>query len=509
MFFNRLSERQIFWGLISISVLIKLAIAAAIPITGDEAYFILWGKNPDYGFYDHPPMVGWWLTGLLQISDAMWWLRLPTIITTTVIGLAIYYYVRKRGEMLALLAAGLYWLAPVNLFVPLITTDTPLIFWSFVSAWCFYRAQRNDQWGWYLLTGICLGLAFISKFFAGLLGIAYLLYMLMFVRRGWRPYQGLLWLIIGVLPFIGLNILWNAQHCWDNYLFNLQNRTADFSFSLKTFGKYILLLLGIMTPPVLYYLWRSPAQLIKTIRQDGLGLFLVLFLVPILLFMLVAMGKTVGGHWILSFYPFLFVALAVFLSYNQLRVCFHFMWGFSLVFMVIFTALLIAIPGVTRNNPSTYQDLVSSMYTRQLLDTIKPYRHNYPLASSSYSGASVLAYADRKPVMVIGIGSYHGRQDDLLTDFRKFDGKTIAVLDQDADIEDFARYFSHYEHIVIPFKGTQFHLGIGTEFNYTLYRDTVLRDVQRSYYRLPHWLPDKGCYMDERYGRLPVVTAPK
>ena len=108
MFFNRLTERQIFWGLITISVLIKLAMARAIPITGDEAYFILWGKSPDYGFYDHPPMVGWWLTALLQVNDAIWWLRLPTIITTTAIGVAIYYYVRKRGEMLAVLAAGLY-----------------------------------------------------------------------------------------------------------------------------------------------------------------------------------------------------------------------------------------------------------------------------------------------------------------------------------------------------------------------------------------------------------------
>lgn len=505
---NRITARQALLLLLAVSVLIKLAIAVLVPITGDEAYFVVWGKNLDYGYYDHPPMVGWWLAAMLQVSDAMWWLRLPTILTTTVIGLAIYYYVRQRGEMLAILAAGLYWLAPVNLFIPLITTDTPLIFWSFVSAWCFYRAQRRDQWGWYLLAGICLGLAFISKFFAGLLGIAYLLYIVMFVRRGWRPYVGLGWLALGVLPFIGMNLYWNYTHCWDNYLFNLQNRTADFQFSLITFGKYLLLLLVMLTPPVLYFLWRNPVRLLQTMRQDGLGLFLVLFLVPILLFMLVALGKTVGGHWILSFYPFLFVALAVFLSYNQLRVCFHFMWGFSLVFLVAFSILLASIPGAFRHNPQTYQDLVFALHTRELLKMIEPFRYNFQLATPSYSQSAVLAYHSREKVMVLGIGSYHGRQDDMLTDFRALDRKPIVLISQDPDMRAHAKYFRTFEHIILPFEGSQFHIGIGTEFNYPLYRDTILADIRRNFYNVPEWLPKGKCYIDERYGVFPVNSQP-
>ena len=99
MFFSRITDRQAFWALLTISVLIKLGVALAVPMTGDEAYFVVWGKALDYGYYDHPPMVGWWLAGLLQVSDAVWWLRLPTIITTTIIGVAIYYYARGRGAM--------------------------------------------------------------------------------------------------------------------------------------------------------------------------------------------------------------------------------------------------------------------------------------------------------------------------------------------------------------------------------------------------------------------------
>ena len=137
------------------------------------------------------------------------------------------------------MVAILYLLAPVNLLGVVITTDTPLLLWSFLSGVCFYYAQRHDNRYWYLLSGLFLGLAFFSKFFAGLLGVAYFLYLLLFVRRGLRPWTGLLWLIAGILPFIGLNLWWNYTHCWNNYLFNLYNRTAGNVFSFKSSLKYL------------------------------------------------------------------------------------------------------------------------------------------------------------------------------------------------------------------------------------------------------------------------------
>ena len=82
---------QRFYQILWISLAIKLVFAWWIPITGDEAYFLVWGNNPDYGYYDHTPMVGWWLAALLQVSDSVWWLRLPTVLITTFIGWLIYH----------------------------------------------------------------------------------------------------------------------------------------------------------------------------------------------------------------------------------------------------------------------------------------------------------------------------------------------------------------------------------------------------------------------------------
>jgi 4-amino-4-deoxy-L-arabinose transferase-like glycosyltransferase len=89
-------NEALFYRILWLTLAIKLVFAAWIPLTGDEAYFIGWGKNLDYGYYDHPPMVGWWLAGLLQVSDAVSWLRLPSVLLTTFIGWAIYQLTRGQ-----------------------------------------------------------------------------------------------------------------------------------------------------------------------------------------------------------------------------------------------------------------------------------------------------------------------------------------------------------------------------------------------------------------------------
>src|ERR1039458_3414053 len=32
-----------------------------LPFTSDEAYYTDMGRHPDWGIYDHPPMISWWL----------------------------------------------------------------------------------------------------------------------------------------------------------------------------------------------------------------------------------------------------------------------------------------------------------------------------------------------------------------------------------------------------------------------------------------------------------------
>ena len=498
MFFSRLTTAQSVAILLAVSVLIKVVMALVLPITGDEAYFIVWGKHLDYGYYDHPPMVGWWLYGLLQVSDHPLWLRLPNILVTTLIGWMIFRIVLPRGNTNAVIAAGLYWLAPVHLLAPLITTDVPLILFAFLSGIAFYKAQRHDRIFWYFVSGLLLGLAFYSKFFAGMLGVAYFIYVVLFVRRGIRPFIGVFVVFLGTLPFIGLNLYWNYEHCWNNYLFNLVNRTSDFDFSFLGLIKYLLLLTYLITPPIVFYVLRKPGKVIEILRQGGLGLFLALFLIPVTLFIGLSFGKSVGLHWLLSFYPFLFIAVILLLHFGQLRVCFYFMWGFSLLHVLAFVILYALTPGMFHKDEKTYQKIVFSMYGDELAKLVDAERRGFIVATPSYSESAILAYHLKEDVLVFGHGSYHGRQMEINTVWSKYNGKGIAILSKNKDVTQYAKYFRSFVHVILPLKKTQYHLGLGIGFNYDLYNKNELEPIRQEFYNIPGWLPSGGCYMTQR-----------
>lgn len=488
-----------FYITLVLTTLVKLALAHFMPITGDEAYFIEWGRHPDYGFYDHPPMVGWFLTAFLTVSDAALWLRLPSILVTAFIGWAIYRIVKHIDAQLAALCAVLYLIAPLNLLGVLITTDTPLILFSFLSAWCFYLAQRNDGLHWYALAGLMLGAAFFSKFFAGLLGLAYFVYLVLFVRRGLRPYLGLLLVVAGTLPFIGLNLWWNYQHCWNNYLFNLQNRTAGGELSLLTVLGYLALLLYALTPPIGYYLFKQRRLLRQILRQPGAGVFLGVLLIPLALFALLSLRATIGLHWILSFYPFLFIAIAALLSKTQLQRSMTFMLPFTALHLLVVIVLLAAWPALAKFSEKDYTRIAAVMNPAPVAEALAPYRDDYLLATDSYSFSAVLAQAAKQRVIVFGKGSRHGRQDDLLTDFRALDRKNLLLISRADDLARHAEFFQRFDMKQLKIDGTTYYVATAEGLDYARYHDKILRAVRDSYYRIPEFLPVGACYLQERY----------
>ena len=72
--------RTAFYVALALTLAFKFWLAQALPMTGDEAEFVMWGAYPDFGYFDHAPMVGWILALLLQLSRSEWVLRLPVIV---------------------------------------------------------------------------------------------------------------------------------------------------------------------------------------------------------------------------------------------------------------------------------------------------------------------------------------------------------------------------------------------------------------------------------------------
>ncbi|MFV2059258.1 MAG: glycosyltransferase family 39 protein [Gammaproteobacteria bacterium] len=472
-------------------------------MTGDEAYFIFWAKYPDYGYYDHTPMVAWILTAFLSVSDTELWLRTPAILMSLFITWAIYKLLSQSenedSQKIAIYATSLYLLIPVNLVAVLMTTDTPLILWSFLSGVSYYQAQKQDSMKWYYICGLFLGLAFLSKFFSGLLAFAFLLHTVFFVRRGIKPYIGLFIIFVALLPFILLNISWNYNNCWNNYLFNLFNRTQNSSLSLTHIGKYLIMLVFIM-PPAFYYLLKN-INAIKAlfINKGREQTFLALFIIPIVLFGLLATFKSIGLHWLFSFIPFLVLGIAKIFTLTQLQKSIKFMVVYSSLHVFIIGFILLTAPNIFKSNEKLYKTLVIGYYPDEMLNEVSQYKSDFVYATDSYALSAQLSYHAKDHIIVFGDGSYHARQDDLITDFRLLKGRNILIFSEVPKLAAYTDFFESYEIHTMTVRGTELYYALGRNFQYEKYRSSTLTAIRQRYYNIPEYLPHKACYMDERY----------
>jgi 4-amino-4-deoxy-L-arabinose transferase-like glycosyltransferase len=494
---------RLFAALLVLTLAFRFWLAAAFPITGDEAYFIWWGWLPDWGFYDHPPLIGWWLAALSLISKAEWWLRLPVILQPALLALAVYWALPRIvdgvGEQRRLWAATLILLAPVNVWNVFITTDTPLIYFSVLSGLAWIRAAKDDSPRWYLVAGLLLAGAVLSKYFAAILGFAYLVDALR--RRKPAALAGLAIAYACTLPALALMAWWNSANCWPNFMFNFVNRHGDAGWSLKTPLLYAVTLIYVLGPPVLWLAWKN-RRIASADSSWGASLPVALGTLawlPFLLFALLATVKQIGLHWLLSFVPFTLIWLTLRLKPSSLQKLGLFFAGFATLHIA---AILVVsrIPLEAWQKTRLYDGIVLSFEHQAIGRELETDRKDWVLAMDGYSNAVTLGYNLRQYVVVFGEASSHARHDDLVTDFRTLAGRNFLILRKsEPNPDDYRKYFRSVGVDSFEVRGARFWRVRGAGFDYAAYRSGVLAGVRQKYYAIPAWLPQTACYMCDRY----------
>lgn len=502
---NKINGESLFLKALIVVFFIRLFLSAWLPMTGDEAYFIVWGKNLDYGYYDHTPFVGWLLSLFLTVSDAAWWLRFPSVILPIILSYGIYYLLKKRQPQVAALVALCFLVAPVNVVNVLITTDTPLILFSFISAWFTYSALYEDKTEkeWiisFLLSGLFLGLAFFSKYFAVFLGLAYGVYIVLF-HRNKKGILGLTLILLMVFPFVSLNILWNYNNCWNNILFNLFNRTASANDPIISLVKYLVMLAYLFSPLLIFYVIKNRREFRTAYKVNFNRFFLWLAIFPLFLFLLLVIRKQVGLHWVFSFYPFAFIAFASILNAKQWRWIFHFMWILSLLHIIAVASLMLLPVNTFSEKKEAVENITIGKYPSEVFSQLKQYEEDYHFATISYGMSSVASYYTKKHFMVFDKASFHAREDESLIDYKNLDGKNILIFKRTAiNLDKYSRYFSSSERKSFKVREATFELLLGHNFNYKLYREEVLKEINRDFYAIPDWLPVGQCEFKNKYG---------
>ena len=468
----------------------------ALPFTGDEAYFYWWGKIPAGGFYDHPPMVGWWLAALIRVSEAEWWLRLPAIVQPALLSFMLLAFLRDDAPATRWGVASLTLIAPASVLDVLITTDIPLVYFSVASALLFLHAVRTRAMWAFALSGLLLGGAFLSKYFAVLLGLGYIGWAV------WRPaawkWKALGLLVLCALPAGLYNAWWNSQHCWANVMFNVFNRHGKAHLGWQTPLLYLAMMLWVLTPMVAWTLVRRPSA---WTRQAALPWLVV---VPLAVFGLLSLVKNIGLHWVFSFVPLAFLLYARAVPEAVLRRTLRIAAGLAVAHVAL-VLVVASLPVEIWAKPlggRKYASVVQTVKPAEVIAALGDDASRYELMTDGYSPSVTMGYNHRRYWPVFGPASSHARHDDILTDFRELAGRDILIFTKEPpDLADYTPYFREVQVDTVGVRGATFWRVHGHGFDYAAYREGVLVPARRLWYAIPRWLPDCGCYFEERYFR--------
>ena len=501
---SRRSLKDWFVATLVLTVAVKFLLAAVTPIFTEEAYWVDWAEHLDLGYFDHPPLIAWLIYPLLLLGKIEVIVRLPAIFFSAFIGVGIYTLLKEFDRNKAYLIAIFFLVSPAAIFNCFITHNTPLELFSFYSGFFLFKALRTRKLVFYALSGVLLGLAFLSKYLAALIGIGYLLYFL-FSRKEKIKISGFLVLCLFCLPFIVITVYWNYNHCWytiNGHLTRYLHENRDFAIEKPI--SLLLTFIYLASPPALYYLVRNWKNPLKIKEPVYLGLFFFVFLLPMSFYAFSSFKVLIGLHWVFAFFSFYFLLLFFFLKEKHFITSIKFNLAFSLIHVVVFLGLVLS-PLKWWEKWDDYYLIVFWRHADEVAEHFEPYRKaGFLLTTYDYTASAVMAFYMDRYFATFGNAGFFGRQDDLLTDYRKLDGKNISILIEfKKDAKKFVDYFEHTEIKAYSVHNTQLYILLGYNFKYSVYKEKHLKTVLRKYYQTPDYLPMKSCAFIENYAKDP------
>ncbi len=286
---------------------LHLGLALVIPLVQDEAYYALWATVPSAGYYDHPPMIAWWIwAGERLFGVNRFGVRVASVLGFALVTPMVWQITRLAGgdRRAADIAALFYNLSVVILALGFTATpDAPSVFFWTASAWAILAArQRGDRPVGWALAGALMGLGVLSKFTNLFLGVGLAGWLLITPegRRVLRRPQP--WLAAALaLAVLGPFIWWNYSNGWIGLERQFGRIRAE-GFQWRTLVTYLVSTMVLAGPVILWAAVRGLG------RRGAARTLLAWLMLPLPIYLAYhARSAEVAGNWLVPAYPLLAV----------------------------------------------------------------------------------------------------------------------------------------------------------------------------------------------------------
>jgi 4-amino-4-deoxy-L-arabinose transferase-like glycosyltransferase len=265
----------------------------------DLIEWLAWGREWQWGYHKHPPLPAWIAEIFFQLAGhRVWGVYLASYLCIAVCLWCVWRLgctiaTPSRALLSALALEGLvffnYDTAEFNNNVVLNATWALMIL-------CFYHAAHNQQWRWWIATGVVIGLGLLCKYTL-VIGLLPLLMFLLCRRetRLWRVLAGVC--LMGATAFVVFlpHLVWMVRHDFITITYGLERSASDKTvwthvknpllFSLSQIGR--LLPIALILVPLTGLLWkRRRAGAVGRFNRDYL---LAAVLGPVLLLLVLSL----------------------------------------------------------------------------------------------------------------------------------------------------------------------------------------------------------------------------
>lgn len=230
--------------------LAHLLLSQKIGFGVDEAHYALYGLKPALSYFDHPPLMGWFVV-LLNIVTEINEFSLRAMTTLFMALNSLLLYVLARRVLPNQANSGFISVVLFNLGIMVqllgwgIVPDVFLMSFFLLLALLIPSLNSKPSMSSWLALGCLMGLSALSKYTAIAAPIALSVYAF---KKGylmsWLKQPGLWLAIILTLVVISPILIWNAQHDWASFIYQIDHGGGgawSVSNLLKTLISHILL----------------------------------------------------------------------------------------------------------------------------------------------------------------------------------------------------------------------------------------------------------------------------
>lgn len=334
--------------------LLHLLAAGRVPLSTDEAHYALYALHLDWSYFDHPPLAGWLQALVLPFAQSEFALRLWPIGLSAATALVLFRFARRLfpgdSEWLAFWSVALYQSGLLFQILGMaLLPETPLLLFALLGMLALLNALDRGRLANWLLFGLCIGLAGLSKYTAVTLVFSAALFVILQRRLDVLRTPGP-WLAVALaLLLIAPVLYWNATHDWLSFRYQLGHGFRPKDWEWTRVGISQLAQFFAYAPGIYVFGLIALAAGFQEWRERGVQLSLLLVL-PVLLLFASGSGREESlPHWTALAWagsaPLAARWVLAHWAYRPVRAFGYFSAGYSLA-LILFLHVLFVFPSL-------------------------------------------------------------------------------------------------------------------------------------------------------------------